>query len=105
MVRFAILICLATATWIMPAAGKNAGAANGCLPPGDAAEAVGARRVVGPAQALGQARRAVPDSDVLRASLCGATEALVYRIMVLRRDGRVVHVTVDAPSGKVTAVH
>lgn len=101
---FAIPLCLAAACWTAVAACGGAGAAKACLSPGDAAEAVGARRVVAPEQALGQARRAVPGADVLRASLCGAAEALVYRIMVLRPDGRLVHVTVDAPSGKVTAI-
>lgn len=76
-----------------------------CLSSADAADAVTAHRVVAPGQALGLAKRAVPDSDVLRAALCRDTDALVYRITVLRHDGRVVRVTVDAPSGKVKTVH
>ena len=102
--KFAIPSYVAAVCWTMLAGCGGAGAASSCLSPGAAAEAVGARRVVAPEQALGQARRAVPNADVLRASLCQATEALVYRIMVLRPDGRLVHVTVDAPSGKVTAI-
>jgi uncharacterized membrane protein YkoI len=41
---------------------------------------------------------------VLRAALCRDGEAFVYRIMALRKDGRVVQVTVDAPSGRVRSV-
>lgn len=78
---------------------------SGCLSSGDATEAVAMHKVVPPAVALGHARGAVPDADVLRASLCRGQDALVYRITVLRRDGRLVRVTVDAPSGKVRAVH
>ncbi|WP_375458400.1 PepSY domain-containing protein [uncultured Enterovirga sp.] len=76
-----------------------------CLSSGDAAEAVTMHKVIAPAEALGKARGAVPNADVLRASLCRDPDALVYRITVLRPDGRVVRVTVDAPSGKVRHVH
>ncbi|WP_299562032.1 PepSY domain-containing protein [Enterovirga sp.] len=76
-----------------------------CLSSGDAAEAVTSRRVVRPVQAISTAMRAVPDSDVLRAVLCRDPQALVYRITVLRRDGRMMRVTVDAPSGNVLVVH
>lgn len=77
----------------------------GCLSSGDATEAVTMHKVVSPGEALVGARRAVPDAEVLRASLCRSADALVYRITVLRRDGRIVRVTVDAPSGKVRNVH
>jgi uncharacterized membrane protein YkoI len=76
-----------------------------CLSSGDALEAVTARQVVEPTAALGRAREAVPDADVLRAALCRGPDALVYRITVLRHDGRLIRVTVDAPSGKVTTIH
>lgn len=102
--RFATLVCIGIAM-ASPRSVADAVAATGCVSSGDAAEAVQARRIVAPDEALSQARRAVPDSDILRATLCHATETLVYRIMALRRDGRLVRVTVDAPSGKVTAVH
>jgi uncharacterized membrane protein YkoI len=75
-----------------------------CLP-GDTLEIVTARQVVEPTEALGRARQAVPHADVLRAALCHGPDSLVYRITVLRHDGRVIRVTVDAPSGKVTTIH
>ncbi|TDR88971.1 PepSY domain-containing protein [Enterovirga rhinocerotis] len=76
-----------------------------CLSSGDAEEAVASRRVIRPAAAIGAARDAVPNGDVLRASLCRDGGALVYRITTLRGDGRLARVTVDAPSGKVRSIH
>jgi uncharacterized membrane protein YkoI len=76
-----------------------------CLSAGDAVEIITAHEVVPPSEALLHVRRAVPDSEILRASLCRETDKLVYRILVLTKEGRVVRVTVDAPSGKVTIVH
>lgn len=75
-----------------------------CLSSGDAAEVVSARKVVPPRDAVGVARRAVPDGQVLRAALCGEPSELVYHITVLRRDGRMMRVTVDARSGKLHEV-
>lgn len=77
----------------------------GCLSTGEATEAVASRRAVAAADAIGLARRTVPNADVLRAALCSEPDALVYRITVLRTDGKLVRVTVDAPSGKVKSVH
>jgi len=76
----------------------------GCLPPRQMQEALAEGGMVPPAQAVVAARRAVPGADVLRAALCRDGEAFVYRIMALRKDGRVVQVTVDAPSGRVRSV-
>jgi uncharacterized membrane protein YkoI len=61
-------------------------------------------KVVAPALAVGAARRAVPGADMLRAMLCSDGAVYLYVISVLRKDGRVVHVVVDGPSGKVAAV-
>lgn len=94
-----LLVCAMAA----PAAAQND--TQGCLSSGDMSEAVAARQVVAPGAAIVLAREAVPNADVLRAALCHDPDALVYRIMVLRHDGRLVRVTVDAPSGKVKTVH
>lgn len=79
--------------------------ARACLSYGDTAEVVASRKVIAPGEAIVAARHAVPDGDILRASLCGKSDALVYRLTAIRADGRVVQVTVDAPSGKVQTVH
>jgi uncharacterized membrane protein YkoI len=76
-----------------------------CLSAGETQEVVAGNRVVAPASAVASARRAVPGGDVLRAALCRRAEHLIYRITVLRKDGRLVQVTIDAPSGRVDAVH
>jgi uncharacterized membrane protein YkoI len=75
-----------------------------CLSPREMQETAATNRVVAPALAVGAARRAVPGADMLRATLCRDGEAFVYVISVLRKDGRVVHVVIDGPSGKVAAV-
>ncbi len=75
-----------------------------CLSPREMREAVANNRIVAPAVAIGAARRAVPGADMLRATLCGDRDYFVYVISVLRKDGRVVHVVVDGPTGKVAQV-
>ena len=65
---------------------------------------IGADRVVSPALAIAAARRAVPGADILRAAVCRDRDIFIYLITVLRKDGRVVHVIVDGPTGKVAAV-
>lgn len=89
----------------MGGSGRAWSADTGCLSSGAASEAVSAKRVVAPDQALVLARSAVPNADILRATLCHEPDTLVYRITALRHDGRLVRVTVDAPSGRVKAVH
>lgn len=79
--------------------------AEGCLSPAEVSEAVRSQKIVTPGQAVGVARSAVPNAEVLRAWLCREPDALVYRLTVLRQDGRMVRVTVDGSSGRVRAVH
>jgi hypothetical protein len=79
-------------------------AALDCLNPGDMRETVAEKRVVAPGVAVGAARHAVPGADIVRANLCRVDSRLLYVIRALRRDGRFVHVTIDAASGKVAAV-
>lgn len=102
-----LLLCAAAllVPLLVPSPAAAQGDSQGCLSSGDTSEAVAARQVVAPGAAIVLAREAVPDADVLRAALCRDPDALVYRIVVLRQDGRVVRVTVDAPSGKVKTVH
>jgi hypothetical protein len=75
-----------------------------CFSQREMQDAVAGNRVVAPVLAVGAARRAVPGADMLRAILCSDGEVYLYVISVLRKDGRVVHVVVDGPSGKVAAV-
>jgi uncharacterized membrane protein YkoI len=72
-----------------------------CLSAREMQDSVAANRVVAPAAAVAATRRAVPGADLLRVTLCRDGDAYIYVISVLRKDGRVVHVVVDGPSGRV----
>ena len=101
------LVCLVIALWGMmgAASAQSASAALGnCLPPREMQEAVASKGVVTPASAVMTARRQVPGADVVRASLCRSSDALVYVIMALQKDGRIVQVMIDGSSGRVRSV-
>jgi uncharacterized membrane protein YkoI len=76
-----------------------------CLSSGDALEAVSTRQVVEPAKAMTLARNAAPGGEIVRASLCRDAGALVYLVLALKKDGRLVRVTIDATAGKVKTIH
>jgi len=80
------------------------GAPETCLGADEIHEAVAQRQVIEPKAAILIAHQLVPGADVMRGGLCCQGEALIYRILVLRKDGRLVHVTIDGPSGKVLRV-
>ena len=90
---------------VVPARATDRHSESPCLSSADTVEILNAHEVVNPSEALLHVRRAVPGSEVLRASLCRETDSLVYRMMLLTKDGRIVRVTVDAPSGKVVTIH
>jgi uncharacterized membrane protein YkoI len=75
-----------------------------CVPPREVQDVVETSGVVAPAAAVMTARRQVPNADVVRANLCRSDNALVYVIVALRKDGRVVHVMIDGSSGRVRSV-
>ena len=101
------LVWLVIAVWGMMGvafAQSAAAALKNCLPPREMQEAVAAKGVVAPASAVMTARRQVPGADVVRASLCRNSDALVYVIMALQKDGRIVQVMIDGSSGRVRSV-
>jgi hypothetical protein len=75
-----------------------------CMPPREMQAILADQKLVAPTTAVVTARHAVQEADVLRADLCRDPEGLIYVIMALRKDGRVVQVTIDAPSGKLKSV-
>lgn len=102
------LVWLVLGLWGMAgaASAQSASAAlRNCLPPREMQETVAAKGVVAPASAVMTARRQVPGADVVRASLCRSSDALVYVISVLQKDGRIVQVMIDGTSGRVKSVH
>jgi hypothetical protein len=100
LIRSILLACLIGGTAQAQSPGPH-----DCLPPRELRQAVASQGVVAPVAALLTARRRVPDADVLRANLCRDDNVLVYVIMALQADGRIVQVKVDGPSGTVKSVH
>jgi uncharacterized membrane protein YkoI len=102
------LVWLVIGLWAMAgtASAQSATAAlKNCLPPSEMQEAVASKSIVAPASAIMTARRQVPNADVVRANLCRSSDALVYVIMALQKDGRIVQVMIDGSSGRVKSVH
>jgi uncharacterized membrane protein YkoI len=76
-----------------------------CLSSGEALDAVSSHKVIEPDRAIVVARGAAPGKEIVRAALCRDGEDLVYLVLALGRDGRLLRVTVDAAAGKVKLVH
>jgi len=91
-----LLLVLSLAAPAILAPISPAGAQGGCLSPREQQAEVRSGRVVRPGQ-LG--RRL--GGKVLRINLCRGGGGLVWRVTVLRPDGRVVHRRVDARSGRI----
>ena len=86
------------------AQGAPSSALQDCVASRDMQDVVASSGVVAPAAAVITARRQVPNADVVRANLCRSGGGLVYVIMALRKDGRVVQVMIDGSSGRVQSV-
>lgn len=95
--------------WLGVSGGAHAQSAESplkdCVPPKQLQEFVAVNGVVSPAMAIMTARRQVPNADVVRANLCRSDNVLVYVIVALRKDGRVVQVMIDGSSGQVKSVY
>jgi len=81
-----------------------AAAPTACLGAEETHEAIAQRRVIEPKTAVLTAGQLIPGADVMRGGLCREGETLIYRFLVLRKDGRFIQVTMDGPSGKVLRV-
>ncbi|MBL8590638.1 MAG: PepSY domain-containing protein [Methylobacteriaceae bacterium] len=71
-----------------------------CLSATETLDVIAANRLAGPSETLGKAAGAAR-AEPLGARLCRWNEDFVYEITLLRADGRVLRVFVDAASGKV----
>lgn len=76
---------------------------NVCLSADEMHDAVAARNAVQPTVAHRRAREAEA-GDILRMRLCRDDGVLHYHVTVLKRDGRVARVTIEASSGKVSTI-
>jgi uncharacterized membrane protein YkoI len=73
-----------------------------CLSAAETRELVKSRRLLEPFAALKSAA-AQRKAEALSARLCRTGDDLVYEITLLHRDGRVVHVEMEAASGKIAS--
>lgn len=71
---------------------------HGCMSPAQARDVLIAQKFVAPFRAVGEAARAV-GGETVGLQLCLSGDVFVYDVTVLKRDGRVSHVLVDAHSG------
>src|SRR6516165_10882901 len=71
-----------------------------CLNPAETREEVKARRLIEPFAALKFAA-AQRKAEALSAKLCHTGDEFIYEITLLHRDGRLVHVEMEAATGKV----
>ena len=70
-----------------------------CMTPGEARAAIARGKLANPLPALrALARRS--QAEPLRSRLCRMDERFVYEMTMLRRDGKVVRVFVDAQDGR-----
>lgn len=101
-----LFLLIITCWALMGAAQAQSAAAllRDCVAPREMPDVVASSGVVPPARAIMTARQQVPNADVVRANLCRGQNAFVYVIVALRRDGRIVHVMIDGPSGRVASV-
>ena len=70
----------------------------GCMSPEQARDTLITQRLVAPFRAFGEARRG-GDGDVVGLQLCRLAEDFVYDVTLLRRDGHVSHVLINARNG------
>ena len=95
------------AAWVCAAAGSRASEAEGhvavkrsCLPQSETREVVKARRLLEPFAVLKSAA-AQFKAEAISAKLCHLGDEFVYEIALLHRDGRLVHVVMNAATGKL----
>jgi uncharacterized membrane protein YkoI len=74
-----------------------------CLSREEHQSLVASKQALPAAQAIRTARSVQPNSEILRARLCRSGERMYYRVTLLRRDGKVVPVMVEAASGRLIA--
>ncbi len=80
----------------------HAAAKKVCLSAAETREMVKSRRLLEPFAAL-KAAGAQRKAEPLSARLCRAGDDFVYEITLLHRDGRLVHVQMEAGTGKIAS--
>ena len=93
-----IVLAFAINTLAIPAAEPVAQPGRACLSASETRAAIARHRLVEPLGALRAAARKA-QAEPLRSRLCRRNGRFVYEMALLRRDGRVVRVFLDAASG------
>lgn len=98
---FRAVVLIAAVLAAACADGANGAELSGCLGKEQQRAALAAGRVI----SLSDAKRAVAarKGEVVRARLCQRQNGLVYLLTLLARDGKVIHLTVDAASGRLAS--
>jgi hypothetical protein len=105
------MVCRAAATFALIACAAadaaeaeppRAGPRPVCLNAGETREMVKSHRLIEPFAALKFAS-AQRKAEALSARLCHTGDDFVYEITLLHRDGRLVHVEMEAATGKIVA--
>lgn len=97
--KFAVLLAAAA-----PAGAEADGGALQCFPTAETRHLIADRRLVDPFASM-QAASSAAHAEPIAAKLCRDQEALIYEISVLRRDGRVMRIYLDATNGQPHAGH
>jgi len=93
-----IVLAFAINALVTPTAEPAAQSIRACLTPSETRAAIARHRLVEPLGALRSAARKA-QAEPLRSRLCRRNGRFVYEMALLRRDGRVVRVFLDAASG------
>ncbi len=95
----AVGLCRPLASWANEAE-EHVAVKRACLPPSEAREEIKARHFHEPFAVLKSAA-AEFKAEALSAKLCRLGDEFVYEITLLHRDGRLVHVVMNAATGKL----
>lgn len=93
------LLCCGILVGFAGAAHAQAERKRVCLSAAETREAVAGHRLIDPSNALKSARAAAR-AELLASRLCRWNDEFVYEITLLKRNGKVVHVFMNAADGK-----
>ena len=99
MTRRRLTVFLALAILLSAAGAPQAAGARKCFSQAETLDAIAANGLVKPGEAL-SAAAAASKAEALNARLCQWDSRYIYEITLLRSDGKVLRVTVDAATGR-----
>ena len=85
--------------WAVCVPWAAAAGAGFCIPPREAKEIVASKHVLAPFEVM-NAMSTLARADPVTIRLCRSGETLIYEVVLLHRDGRLLRIYVDAVTGK-----